>query len=189
MKSTRSIILSLLLATPVLLSACTGEATSGEDEAAPAAEETSYGPLDTIDLAATGLSVPAQGEHEGLDVPFGSIRASTEASLGVVLGDAREQGENAECPAGPLQFTTYDGMTLYFQDGNFAGWSATAPYVTTATRAELIAEGASLVEDSTLGEEFYLGTPPGPVIAGIFSGEDDAATVETMWAGVSCNFR
>lgn len=143
-----------------------------------------------VDLQATGLVVPAQNGEEQMDVPFGSRRAAAEATLASVLGEVLDTGSNGECPAGPIESTTYEGLTLNYQDGVFVGWMAEAPYLPPETRAQMLArEDISLVEDSTLGEEFVLGDPMGLAIAGLFAGEGDDAPVERMWSGTNCIFR
>ncbi len=143
-----------------------------------------------VDLQAVGLAVPPQGGDEQLDVPFGSRRAAAEATLAGVLGEVLESGANAECPAGPVESTSYEGLTLNYQEDAFAGWMAEAPYLPPETRAELLGQdGIALVEDSTLGEEFVIGDPAGLSISGLFDGAGDDARVIRMWAGVNCIFR
>lgn len=174
------------LALPLMLAACNAEAPVAEDNTAvaePAAEA-------SLDLQATGLIVPAQNGFEQLDVPFGSMRVATEATLANVLGEMMDQGENAECEAGPLQFATYEGLTLYFQEDQFVGYNARAPFVPVLSRAEMLADpGVVPVVGSTLGEEFTIGAEGGPQISGLFTGAADDAAVETLWAGTNCIFR
>lgn len=159
-----------------------GSAETATQEGAPASDA-------TLDLQATGIVVPAQGGADQLDVPFGSTRAAAEASLGSVAGAVTERGENAECGAGPLEMTHYDGLVLLFSEDKLAGWSATAPYVPPLTRAEMLADPAvKRIEGSTLGEEFTIGLGS-EVISGLFAGAEDGAAVETLWAGANCVFR
>ena len=107
-----------------------------------------------------------------------------------MLGEVLESGANAECPAGPVESTSYEGLTLNYQEDAFAGWMAEAPYLPPETRAELLGQdGIALVEDSTLGEEFVIGDPAGLSISGLFDGAGDDARVIRMWAGVNCIFR
>jgi hypothetical protein len=174
-----------VFAAALLVTACGGE------PAAPEAAETAQSPAPdaTLDLEASGIVVPAQGGAEQLDVPFGSTRAAAEASIGSVAGAVQERGANAECGAGPLEFTTYDGLVLLFAEGSFAGWSATSPYVPQISRAEMLADPAvTLVEGSTLGEEFTIGGGQA-VISGLFTSAEGGAEVETLWAGQACVFR
>lgn len=183
------------LAVPLLLVACTPDATDDSaNEQVTASEEDDGEPFDeaTLDLQATGLIVPAQNGFEQLAVPFGSMRAATEATLANVLGDVVERGENDECGAGPTQTTSYRGLVLYFQDNEFVGYTAREPYVPKINRADMLADPAvTRVEDSTLGDEFTIGQPNADGISGIFAGDgtDENAPVEVLWAGVTCNFR
>ncbi|RPF70594.1 hypothetical protein [Aurantiacibacter spongiae] len=184
---------TLVLAIPALLLAagCSQEADPDGTANQQAFEEPTV-PADeaTLDLEANGIVVPAQGGFERLSAPFGSLRDATETTLATVLGEVTGRADNADCPAGPLATTEYDGITLYFQDGEFAGYAAREPYVPELSRAEMVADpGVSLVEGSTLGEEFTIGQEGGPLISGLFSGEGDDARVETLWAGTVCNFR
>ena len=47
----------------------------------------------------------------------------------------------------------------------------------------------TLVDGSTLGEEFTIGATGGPIISGLFAGVEDTAPVEALWAGTNCLFR
>ena len=182
----RLVILAVL---PMLLTACQQAAEAPEGEAV-AAETAAPAEDATLDLQATGIVIPAQGGAGQLDIPFGSGRAAAEASIGSVAGAVERRGENGECGAGPMQITEYDALVLHFQQDKLVGWSASAPYVPQLTRAEMLADPAvALLEGSTLGEEFTIGTEGGPVISGLFTGADDNAAVETLWSGASCVFR
>lgn len=182
----------VIVAASLALVSCgdTQEAATADEaapgvEAAIAAEETQ-----TIDLQAGGLVLPPQGGIEALEVPFGSNRAAAETTLAIVLGEVLARGENEDCPAGPIQTTEYEGLTLNFQDGELTGWFAEDPYLPPETRLSLLsAGGIDLVEDSTLGEEFFIGAPEGPVIHGLFDGPGDEARVLHLWAGTNCLFR
>jgi len=143
-----------------------------------------------VDLQAAGLAVPPQGSAGQLDVPFGSRKEAAEATLSSVLGEKLASATNAECPAGPVASSSYEGLTLNYQDDAFVGWMAEAPYLPSETRAQLLAsEGVTLVEGSSLGEEFVIGNPDGLSISGLFDGSGDDARVVRMWAGVNCIFR
>lgn len=170
---------------PLLLAACQQEAKAPE-----VVETVAPSPDATLDLQATGIVVPAQGRAEQLDVPFGSTRAAAEASIASVAGTQKGRSENAECDAGPSQTTEYDGLALSFQEEKLVGWTARAPYVPELSRAEMLADaGVELVNGSTLGEEFTIGEASLPLISGLFAGAEDAAKVETLWAGTTCIFR
>ncbi len=176
-----------LLALPLMLAACSQEAA--EEAEAPVDEVAAPAENATLDLQATGIIIPAQNGIEELAAPFGSARAATEATMGNVLGAVLEQGVDADCGAGPMQYTTYDGITLNFQDDTFVGYSASAPYVPRLTRAEMLADPeVALVEDSTLGDEFTIGSGEA-IISGVFNTANDQDLVSSLWAGAVCVYR
>lgn len=175
-----------LLALPLMLVACgdaPGEGGQGIAPEPPTAEQALAEAA--LELQGTGIVIPAQAGFEELAVPFGSARAPTEATLGNVLGTAID--ETAEPDDCGLTYTAYDGLTLYFRNDEFVGYRAEAPYVPDTTRAQMLAdENISLVENSSLGEEFVIGAAEGPDIAGMFTGAGDDAEVEALWAGETC---
>ncbi len=173
------------LAIPLMLAACSPEPA---EDAAPPADAAEPLADATLDLQATGIMVPPQAGFEQLAVPFGSMRAATEATLGNVLGAAIGTHDgNGDCA---LQTTQYEGLTLAFNaDGQFVGYFARVPYVPAMTRAEMLADPqVALAQESTLGEEFAIGSGDA-VISGLFAGEADDAAVEALWAGENCIFR
>lgn len=174
-----------LLALPLMLAAC-GDAPGEGGQGTPP-EEPETAPVEevSLDLQGTGIVVPAQDGFEEYAVPFGSTRIPTEATLGNVLGEVVESSETAnDCG---LTYTSYDGLTLNFRDDQFVGYWAESPYADIGTRADVLAgENIAMVEDSTVGEEFTIGVPEGPVIAGLFTGTGDDATVRALWAGENC---
>ena len=176
-----------LIALPFMLAACSGDAPgeNGQGTASEDAELAEAMANAMLDLQGTGIVIPAQSGFEELAVPFGSARAPTEATLGNVVGRAiDESGEPDECG---LTFTRYEGLNLTFRDGQFVGYYAQSPYVPETTRGEMLADAnISMVEDSTVGEEFVIGAAEGPDIAGLFSGEGDDAAVRALWAGENC---
>ena len=142
-----------------------------------------------LDLQASGIIVPPQGGFEQLEVPFGSSRIGTEATLENVLGEPVDsRSVTGDCWLAQVQ---YAGLTVNFDGaGEFVGYYATAPFVWELTRAEMLDDPqVVLIEDSTLGEEFTIGPPQGAAIAGLFAGEEDGAEVEALWAGDNCIMR
>ena len=189
----RAILALGLLALAACGSGGDGVPVEGQDIAtAPEAAATpaTLGPKATIDLQASGLTVPAQDGDETMEVPFGSQRAAAEATLAGVLGEMVSRGGSGNCPSRTLSNTEYAGLTLYFADDRFVGWFASDPYIPVATREDMLsAGGAVMVEGSTLGSEFTIGDPQGRVISGLFDGDGEGATVENLWAGEACIFR
>lgn len=190
-----------------LLAACKPAA-----DKAPAAPETTAPPVPEVKAdgpaaATTAVSLDGEGlrfidksSGKASLLAFGVPRAQAEAALANVAGQADDRSTNDECGAGPMQFTRYDAMTLNFQDDKFVGWflgnePGAAAYSTMSgiaigtTRAKA---GASVsivdVEDSTLGEEFSIGTGDN-AIGGMFAAPGDAAKIDALFAGVNCFFR
>jgi len=188
------------------LAACSGEAApddltdqtgaeSGQGVAAGDAGDTggtqttdAPGQEAALDLQATGIIVPAQGGQEQLEVPFGSNRAAAEATLASVLGAEKGRYDGSgDCW---LESTQYEGMALQFQDDKLVGYSAWEPYLPQLLRSEMLEDPAvSLIEDSTLGEEFIIGPSEGPVISGVFEHAGSDAQIDSLWAGENCVFR
>lgn len=183
--------LSSLAALSLGLAACAdGGATPADEAPAGEAGEVTPLPMATLDLQATGLIIPAQSGFEQFDVPFGSTRAATETTLARIVGEVVEKSASDECPVGPVMTTRYEGLTLTFQQDKLVGYMASEPYVPQLTRAEMLLDPTvQLLEDSTLGEEFTIGDPQGEAISGLFSGPEDGATVERLWAGANCIYR
>lgn len=182
--------IALVLISTLALAAC-GAGDSGDTPSEPIADSSmAAGAKEEIDLNADGLTVPPQDGDDALEVPFGSMRAATEATLGQVLGEAISRQENDECPAGPMEMTRYQGLTLNFQEGRFVGWIAEDPYLPTESRALMLDAGAiTMLPDSSLGDEFVIGNPDGAVISGMFGEGGDDARISHLWAGSNCIFR
>ena len=164
----------------------------------PAAEAPADAPADPVDgaskasvqLGGGGIVVPAQGGDAQLELPFGSTRAATETSLAAVLGEQTGTGAVEECPAGPSETAEYADMQLTFQDDKFVGWMAEGIYLPTENLGQLKASGGlAAVEGSTLGAEYVMGEEGGPIITVLFTGNEDGAMAERMWAGTNCIFR
>ncbi|WP_271078111.1 hypothetical protein [Aurantiacibacter sp. MUD61] len=168
-----------LLALPLMLAACNGDAPGGDGEAlAPEGPE----PLEnaTLDLQATGIIIPPQAGFEQLEVPFGSMREATETTLANIVGDV--VGENSENDCG-LTSTSFEGLTLNFRDDQFVGYTANAPYVPELSREEMLADPqVSMMEDSTIDGEFMIGTDPENSIGGVFVDDE----VRALYAGENC---
>lgn len=188
------------VAAPALLLAACGQPAE-EPASAPAPVKTSVTPGAGAPPAAT--PAPASTRLVGLDpeglrlidresgstasLAFGQPAEQVLSVVGASRGAPKERGTNAECGAGPLDFASWDDLTLWFQNGAFAGWATDRQGPTLMTgvgvgssRADL--EGAHVIEvrQTSLGSEFSLGA-----ISGIL--ENDR--VANLWAGVSCNFR
>lgn len=192
-----------------LLAACkpTPEKAAPGDDSLPKAEPVPKAKADGPAAATTAVSLDGEGlrfidksSGKASLLAFGVPRAQAETALANVAGQADDRSTNDECGAGPMQFTRYDAMTLNFQDDKFVGWflgnePGAAAYSTMSgiaigtTRAKA-GESVSIVdvEDSTLGEEFSIGSGDNAV-GGMFAAPGDAAQIDALFAGVNCFFR
>lgn len=125
-------------------------------------------------------------------VPFGMDKGAATQMIAASLGSPIEQSTNPECGAGPLDYAAFrDGLSLYFQDGKFAGWDldgrengkfSTANGIRIGmTRDKLKAAGPVSIEESSLGQEFRMGE-----MSGLLSSSTAEAEVTNLWAGVTC---
>ena len=181
-----------IAALPLLvLIACAPE--TGEEAIPQPAEAEAPAPArPSVNLDASGITVPLQPGSELIEVPFGTARAEVENALARALGSIKDRGANTECPAGPVSTTVYDGIVLNFQRDAFVGWLADGgDYVPAMSRKELAANsgGLTAVEGSSLGAEYTLGKAGEATITFLFDGSGEAARVTRLWAGTNCILR
>lgn len=123
---------------------------------------------------------------------FGMARADAVRVLAAALGSPVEESSSQDCGAGPLGYAAFrDGLSLYFQDGKFAGWDldgreaagfATAKGIGIGTsRKELEAAGTVDVGETSIGNEFMMGE-----LSGLLSSPAPDGKVTNLWAGVTC---
>ncbi|WP_420455715.1 hypothetical protein [Rubrivirga sp.] len=127
---------------------------------------------------------------------FGIPFEDAVAALSRLRGEPASRAVSPECGAGPLDTASWDdGLTVYGQDDEFAGWalsgrSGPSTWTTMAgagigsTRVDLDSAYDLDVQETTLGTEFSAGG-----LHGILSGPETDATVTHLWAGVPCTFR
>lgn len=197
----------MVLTLVALLAACkpAPDKSAAEDvvDAPPMPEAKADGPAaatTAVSLDGEGLRFVDKTSGKTSLLAFGVPRAQAEEALARVDGKADDRSTNEECGAGPMAFTRFDAMTLNFQDGKFVGWflgneNGASHYSTMSgigigtTRAKA-KQSVSIVdvEDSTLGEEFSMGTGD-HVIGGIFAEPGEAAKIDALFAGANCFFR
>lgn len=126
-------------------------------------------------------------------VTFGMGKAEATQMVTAALGSPIEQATNEDCGAGALDYAAFrQGLSLYFDDGKFAGWDldgrengkfSTANGIGIGmTRTALeAAAGPVKVEESTIGQEFMIGE-----MSGLLSSAGADGKVTNLWAGVSC---
>lgn len=190
-----------------LLAACKPAADKAPADADPVAPSVPEAKADGPAAATMAISLDGEGlrfvdktSGKASLLAFGVPRAQAETALANVAGKEDDRSTNEECGAGSMEFTRYDAMTLNFQNGKFVGWflgnePGASTYSTTSgigidTTRIKAKESVSIVdlEDSTLGEEFSIGTGD-KVIGGMFAAPGDAAKIDALFAGVNCFFR
>ena len=195
------------LSLAALLTACSGDSDpNAADPQANVAAPTAQPPTAVSNAAASteqagpalaldgqGLRLLDPGSNKDRLLAFG---ASQSAVIAPLLGRGTPAQERlSECGAGPLEQARWeDGLSLYFQDGKFAGWALdgrNGSRLTTAagigigsTRAELQGAYAARVFESSLGTEFEAGN-----LFGLLDGAGANAKITNLGAGVSCNMR
>ena len=190
-----------------LLCAACGEQVPSQDNAAqpaPAPAVNATEPVVTatvapaarplLNLASDGLSLVDPDSGSARHVEFGTAQYQTTQMINSALGNFTGQAENPECGAGALTSFDYPGgLTLFFQEGKFAGWDldgqggySTADGIAIGTtRAALDESGSEVsVEESSIGHEFAAGD-----LYGLLTGPGAAAKVTNLWAGTTCIFR
>jgi hypothetical protein len=145
-----------------------------------------------IDLAPDELTIVLPGGSTR-HVAFGLGKAEALAMLKGALGDPIEQAVNQECGPGPLAYAAFrDGLSVYFQDGKFAGWDLDGrdggKFTTMngiglgSTRKGVEDSGTDVsVAESSIGTEFRMGA-----MSGLLDGKGADAKVTNLWAGVTC---
>jgi hypothetical protein len=177
----------LLIVLAVLLAACAGGDGPAEETATPPpADPAATDVADQMGLGPDGIH--ASGQY----LSFGVGRDGVVAAVTRELREPTGEEQALECGPGPLDSVTWDGLDLYFADGELDGWYLDAPQPDSVIVVGDVAIGATLaelraayddltVEESTLGTEWL-----GGGISGVLSGDDENATVEAMWAGATC---
>jgi len=125
-------------------------------------------------------------------VGFGMAKADAVKMIGAALGSPIEEAINQDCGAGALAYAAFrNGLSLYFQDGKFAGWDLdgreNGKFTTGngigigTTRKELEAAGTVDVGETSIGNEFMAGG-----LSGLLSTAAADGKVTNLWAGVTC---
>lgn len=162
---------------------------------APAPPAAPVAPVLALDQ--DGLRMVGEGGATRLLAFDRSIDETVQVLTGV-LGEPKGRSTNSECGAGPIDFVEWgNGLSALFQENRFVGWSldgraAGGVNLTTidgigigsSAKALKAALPSTTIEESTLGQEFTAGS-----FSGILSGPGEDATIQTIWAGVSCVFR
>jgi hypothetical protein len=167
------------------LAACGGgrdEAASNAADSEPAANAATEAPapVPTYTLGANGL-------EPGL--AFGMKQEDAIKAATAAFGPGGKIEHNDECGEGPMDFVSFGGLSLGFQEGKLAGWSLyeTEPALRTKNGLTVGAPRSALGdleidEESSLGPEFDSGGIGGTL-------DEKGEKVEALWAGLPCQFR
>lgn len=142
---------------------------------------------DLVTVRVDGLTAGAEAFY------FAAGQTEVEAALARTLGKPGDTGAMPECGAGPMEFASYSGgLTVNFQNGSLVGWNWTggtaaivfsdAIGIGTAKSEVEAMPGFTMIEGSTLGEEFALSEE------GAFGFFEDGK-VSMLYAGTQCFFR
>ncbi len=183
---------TLLLALPFALAACgSGNETSQETAPEPEANSPLVQRLDDTVLVVDANGAGAVGQPV---MRFGTAREEVDSAISQAYGNEPELGENGECGAGPMQFSSYGPLQLAFQNGKLVGWNlgegtdvATSDGVQpgTTTLAMLKDERQVRDIDSTLNGEFEYTTAD----YGTIGGFSEDGKISSLHAGMNCFFR
>lgn len=186
-----------VLAIAAALAAC-GEPPTTKvppEPVAPAAPPAAPAAKPQVSLDGEGLRLVSETGSTSL-LAFAVPEAQAITALTAALGPPGERVTNPDCGAGPIDFLEWSNdLQALFQDGKFVGWSLGRDGAKGPTTMNGIGVGSTRtalneafsdtkVEETTLGQEFTAGG-----LSGILSSGAPDATVETVWAGMSCVFR
>jgi hypothetical protein len=146
----------------------------------------------SVELSGKGLSTGSRGLHHANFLEFGQPRAKVVADISEALGAPTASGRNADCPSGPVDFTSFGTLDLHFEGDRFAGWvidQAGGPEVESYhglsfgdRRNELDGDAdIEVVKGSTLGTELIVNG-----VGVIMSGPRPTDRVTNLFAGVTC---
>ena len=161
-------------------------------EASAVAADVSETAVPALNLAPDELTlVLANGSTR--HVSFGMDKAGATDMVTAALGNPIEQARNEDCGAGALDYAAFrQGLSLYFQDGKFAGWDLDGREngkfqtmngigIGMTRKALEAAAGKVDVEESSIGQEFAIGE-----MSGLLSSAAADGKVTNLWAGVNC---
>jgi hypothetical protein len=139
-------------------------------------------------LSGDGLLAVARPDGPTRTIAFGSAQSSVIESISSFLGTPDQEGDNEECPAGPVHFASWSkGLMANFQDNKFVGWGGAVDLRTArnigfgSTRAQLDKAYDPTIEESSLGVEFSA-----EELSGILESTAADAAITEIWAGVTC---
>lgn len=133
------------------------------------------------------FTLAADGIEPG--IRFGMKQPDAIAAAAAAFGPAGKTEHNDECGEGPMDFTSFGGLQLGFQEGKLVGWSLSEAKPALRTKSGLAIGsprsalgGLEIDEESTLGPEF-----DEKGVGGIL--DEKGEKVLALWAGYPCQFR
>ena len=190
MRIATSLAVAALIAT-----ACSGdEAVSANNAAGESAAANATAPAAVENAAAVNESEPAAPSHSlaanglGGDLRFGLPKARAVELATAAFGSPTGRERIDDCPAGPMEFVSFNDLELVFEDGRFTGWSIDGPRPALRT-AQGIGVGdprsalgsIEVAEDDGMGQGFDLGDFGGYL-------DESGARVASLAAGSICQF-
>ena len=183
------------LAAVLALAACGRDETAQADNQAaamPAANAAAPAPNASTEAAAAAPAAPVytlagNGLLPGL--AFGMPRNEAVQAARAAFGTPTGREHNEECGEGPMDFISFRGLQLGFNEGRLTGWSLSGsdPVLRSARGLAIGAPRSVLGEaeidrESTLGLEFFVDD-----IGGLL--DERGERIEALWAGDVCQFR
>ncbi|MBX7457584.1 hypothetical protein K3152_04920 [Qipengyuania sp. 1NDH17] len=183
---------TLLLVLPFTLAAC-GSGNETSQQTAPETEATSpvVQRLDDTVLVVDANGAGAVGQPV---MRFGTAREEVDSAISQAYGSEPELGENGECGAGPMQFSTYGVLRLSYQGDKLVGWTlgqgdavATSDGVQPGMTPMTLLREKRDVRDitSSLEGEFEYTTAD----YGTIGGFAENGQIVSLHAGMNCFFR
>ena len=147
-------------------------------------------PTARLAVEGDGLRVFTLPSGSARPISFGTGKAETLKMLQAVLGaPPASVGDNVDCGATRARWP--GGLTVWFVDEAFAGWSlgpdgsgvSTVDGIAIGSTRDALESGGSVVAiaPSSLGTEFSAGN-----VAGLLGSADADAVVTHLWAGQAC---
>lgn len=183
------------LAICLILGACGAEGGSESADAVKTEEAANVSdplapdpaPAAGATTAAPAYTLGANGLEPGL--AFGMKQEDAIKAATAAFGPGGKPEHNDECGEGPMDFVSFGGLSLGFQEGKLAGWSLYEAEPALRTKTGLTVGsprsalgGLEIDEDSSLGPEFDSGGVGGTL-------DEKGEKVEALWAGQPCQFR
>ena len=149
-----------------------------------------------VALADSGLQTVDVQTGSTLDILFEVDRDIAVSTVSTAFGDPTETVQSSECPAGPLEITTWpNGFSINTLDETFVGWSirpnSGSENLTTIAGVGIGTSLSNLqavydieIFESSLGTEFNVGQ-----MSGLLSSNQPDGEITNLWAGLNCIFR